>query len=233
MSHRLPPEWKEALEIRYKAMMVVLHMFRQSISVSSTNIMLIDTTETLPRKEKQPPQDRPLSLWRIINEWWTLEIGGAVLSLACLGGILIICAYLKDKPLSHWRSSISANSVISTLTTLSKAGILVSLSGTISQCKWIYYQENSQRLGNIDVFHEASQGALGALNFLLKMKASSLITSIASVITIIALAFEPMAQQVLSYNQTLVEDPAAASLLPVAQIYSSRQAGITATNTRT
>ena len=123
--------------------------------------------------------------------------------------------------------------MISTLTTLSRAGILVTLSETISQCKWIYYHGKSQRLGNIDVFHEASQGALGALKFLLKMKASSLLASVASVITITALAFGPMAQQVLSYNQTLVEDSKATPLIPVAQIYASREAGSTATDTRT
>ena len=170
--------------------------------------MPIDGTETLLGKEKQSPQNQPtvhLSLWQVINNWWTWEIVGAALSLACLGGIVVICAYVKDRPLSHWRLSISPNSMISTLTTLSRAGILIALSETISQCKWLYYQEKSQRLSNIDVFHEASQGALGALKFLLKMKASSLIASIASVITITALAFGPMAQQVLSYNQTHVK----------------------------
>ena len=100
------------------------------------------------------------------------------------------------------------------------------LSETIGQWKWLYYQSQPRRPGNIDAFHEASQGPRGALKFLFKIRTSSLVASIASAITVLSLAFGPMAQQVLSYQQRLVVNPGATSLIPTAQIYSSKVAPI-------
>ena len=127
--------------------------------------------------------------------------------------------------MSHWQSSISPNAMISTLSTLSKSMILVAIAATIGQQKWQYFgRGQAKRLMDIDLFHEASQGPFGAVKFVLRMRLSAVVASLAAAVIIVALAFEPMAQQVLSYESRLAVVPDLISSIPIAQIYSSTPA---------
>ena len=190
----------------------------------------VDASDTLLVVDKSQPRDWQKTarsiLLHIVNNWWTVELLGVALSFACLGVVIVLCINIEGKPLSHWRLPISPNSIIAILTTVSKTAILMVLSEVISQWKWLYYhQAQPQRLGNIDTFNEASQGPFGALKFLLKMRTSATIASTSSAIVIACLAFGPVTQQVLSFQQQLNVDPEKIPRLPTAQVYSSELAG--------
>lgn len=82
--------------------------------------------------------------------------------------VLIIIALLASfhgKPISHWKSSISINTIVSVLSQAAVSALLFSVSGCIGQMKWIWYQ-NSRRLDDLHYFDLASRGPEGSLRFL-------------------------------------------------------------------
>ena len=155
------------------------------------------------------------------GEWWVLEIGGVLLSIGCLVAIFGICARVQRRPLEDWKSSISPNAMVSTLSTLSKAGALFAVAEAVGQLKWLHFLQRPRRLANVETFNRASANPLGALYFLFNMNIKSWVGSFASITIIAALAFEPMAQQVFTYTTGPIPLLDAVSRIPVAQVYDT------------
>ncbi|KAI9718483.1 MAG: hypothetical protein M1828_006666 [Chrysothrix sp. TS-e1954] len=177
----------------------------------------------ISREQRQPGSVR---IWKRASDWWTRELFAVLPSFACFIGVAAMCAYVQDRPLEQWHSSISPNAMISTLTTISKTSILLAIAQSISQLKWLHYRSQARQLDRIDTFNDASTSPLGAAQFLVKMKGSALIASVASVAIIAALAFEPMAQQVFSYPTGLLANFEATAIIPLAQVYDKGQGWI-------
>lgn len=184
---------------------------------NATNTVL----EHRPNSSSSRRRHRAVQGVAAVNDWWLPELLCTLFGVACMAAIVAICAYVRDRPQSHWRSSISPNAMVSTLTTLSKISIGYALSESLSQLKWLYYHGHSRPLAHIDTFNNASQGPFGAVKFIWTMRGRAIAASFISLIVIVSLAFEPMAQQVFSYQQRLVTSPDQVASLPVAQIYDT------------
>lgn len=174
---------------------------------------------TPPDESLPPKHGGKRGVWSSLDDSWTWELAGLFFSAICFVAVIIICADTKDKPLSHWRSSIAPNAMVSTLTTLSKTGILLVITSCISQIKWLYYERKPRALELLDRFDDASRGPLGAARFVVSSYTESPIAFLAASITILALAFEPMAQQVFSYDNRVVVDPTAKASIPITNVY--------------
>lgn len=119
--------------------------------------------------------------------------------------------------LSAWHLSIAPNTVISVLATVSKASLLLPVAESISQLKWLHF-DKAHRLSDLDLYNSASRGPLGALLFLLRLPAS--LGALGAVITIAALAFDPFAQQLVSFPSRQASTNQAASFR-TSQVYES------------
>jgi hypothetical protein len=131
---------------------------------------------------------------------------------------------MQDKSLSSWHSIVSTNAVISTLATISKSSLMLAVAACISQLKWHYFESASHSLRNIQVFDDTSRGPLGALELVTRLSPREIFsrrsggvgwTFWASILTILAMALDPFAQQVLSFplrTVPSVTDPLAALL---------------------
>lgn len=181
----------------------------------------LHSADHAPAKHAMDPHrpDRWQRMWDRLGSWWMWEVVCIVIGTACLLAIIVICRYLENQPLDSWHSSISPNAMISTLTTISKATVLFAVAASISQLKWLYFQNRPRRLADIDVYNEATSSPVGAFQFLFKMKGHALLASTAALIVIIALAFEPMAQQLLSYEPESIADTTRQASIPMAQVY--------------
>ncbi|OJJ34564.1 hypothetical protein ASPWEDRAFT_42551 [Aspergillus wentii DTO 134E9] len=75
----------------------------------------------------------------------------------------------------------------------------------IGQLKWVWFQKKRQLQGiqNVD---DASRGPWGSLTILFQRPGRSLI-SLGAIVTILALAFEPFMQQIVTYPTRQVESP--------------------------
>lgn len=68
----------------------------------------------------------------------------------------------------------------------------------IAQLRWVSFRKLSQPLSHVQLYDSASRGPWGSLSILIKDKFRSLVT-LGAFIVLLALAFDPFAQQLISY----------------------------------
>ncbi|OCK93467.1 uncharacterized protein K441DRAFT_697052 [Cenococcum geophilum 1.58] len=155
-------------------------------------------------KSTSPPSSATQSrkTWpRLIHAfrwWWWWEVGAALLSTTCILLIFATLMTMHEQPLSDWKLAISINATVSILTTVAKSALMLLVAESISHLKWLHY-ESTQCLKDVQAFDEASRGPWGATMFVLGARGRSLLATIASVIVVVSLGFEPAAQQMLSF----------------------------------
>ncbi|KAI8952593.1 hypothetical protein F4801DRAFT_599768 [Xylaria longipes] len=137
---------------------------------------------------------------------WLWEILSIVLSGICIILIFVILKIYEQKPVPKFTYGITLNAIISTLTTFSKSFLLVTVAGAISQLKWRWFQNTEgRRVFDTQLFDDASRGPYGSLIFLARPSRWSL-ASIGALISILALAFEPFTQQLITYPTRKTKD---------------------------
>lgn len=148
--------------------------------------------------------------WRRIRQWcslqfyetWLFEICFITLSLGCIAVVVTVLRVFDRKPQPDFPSGITLNAIVSTLGTASKAALIFVVTASLSQLKWGWYHDR-QSLNDIQCFDDASRGPLGSLLLLTEIPARSM-ASFGALITVVALAFDPFLQQVLTfYPQTV------------------------------
>ncbi|KAJ5360732.1 hypothetical protein N7517_009923 [Penicillium concentricum] len=127
---------------------------------------------------------------------WLWEITSLVFSAACVVAIVAVLINKQETTLAAWNLPIALNTVISVLATVSKACLLLPVAASISQLKWLHFNR-PHRLSDLDLYNNASCGPLGALLFVCKLPLS--LGALGAVITLVALAFDPFAQQLVSF----------------------------------
>lgn len=172
------------------------------------------------------------SCFTVLNNWWWWEIGSILLSISCLAAIIIILSVVHKRPLSTWRFPIAPNALISIFVTISKASLMLSVAACISQMKWLYFKHGTHRLDHLQLFDEASRGPLGALELLTGIlggrSKASWAAAWGSVITIVALAADPFAQQILSFPSRQTSLNLGSASIKSTQIYDTgNQGGVT------
>lgn len=80
---------------------------------------------------------------------------------------------LQHRPLEDWRSGITINTVVSVLSTIGQTAILLPVTSSISQLKWIWYAKDIEtgheddrtgnRLSDMEDFDKASRGPIDCL----------------------------------------------------------------------
>jgi hypothetical protein len=136
----------------------------------------------------------------LLRSPWIWKVSSAILSVIYTTAIAVILIKADGILLICWPFPISFNSLISTFLTLSKAALMVPVAAGISQLKWMHF-EKAHRLSDLEVFDEASRGPWGSLELIMRLNFNSrtLLAIWGSLITIVALAMDPFAQQILSF----------------------------------
>ena len=159
-------------------------------------------TALLSAPSKQGSEGGPVSthplVVRVINWWWWWEIGSALLSITSICLIIAILARVSDKSLESWSLWIQPNSLISVLTTIGKTALMVPVTSCLAQLKFGYFRQK-RSLDKLQLFDDASRGPWGALMMLFGVRFSALLSSTLALVTILALAIEPSAQQILDF----------------------------------
>ena len=127
--------------------------------------------------------------------WWYKEILAIVATFSFQGAAVAILIHMSEQPLSAWNFLIGLNATISIFSTATKATLLLAVNACISQWKWLHFKGKKRPVADLDLFDDASRGSLGSLLFLAHFRWN--MGAVGSLITIIALAFEPFTQQVI------------------------------------
>ena len=168
----------------------------------STSVMF--NSASIPQKAQTLKCEKKRHRW-LTSASWTWEILATILSVFCQGAIVVILAMMADQPLSHWTASVSINAFVAALTTATKSLMLFSVAGCLGQLKWIYFQSRSRQLYHLELFDELVKGPLGAVQMLCRVRWGAAYLGV--IITLLALAIDPFAQQVVSFKpQDIVED---------------------------
>jgi len=147
------------------------------------------------RKLPQPSRRRPTP--RLI--WWW-ELGAVLISFICMSLVVTILFRMDGKPLRTWTLPIQPNSLVAVFSTITKSALLVSIAECLGQLKWDYFQDRPRSVQHMQTFDEASRGPWGALVLLYKMRGRAVLAAFASMVTILMLAFEPFAQQIIEVH---------------------------------
>ncbi|OQE35466.1 hypothetical protein PENCOP_c013G05881 [Penicillium coprophilum] len=154
---------------------------------------------------------------------WGWEIGSAMLSVV---GLVLLVAFLvkiNATPYANWQYTASPNTIVSIIITITKSALLVSVSACLSQLKWNLFHDSTS-LYNLQAIDQASRGPWGSLEVLLRglcgSKMGSL-TYVGAFLTVLALAVDPFAQQILTFPSRTVPALNATALIQSAHEYYS------------
>lgn len=100
---------------------------------------------------------------------WLPETASIFASVFLLYILATLLTVYDGKPVFEWKG-ITLNSVVSTLSTASKAALLHAISELISQWKWILFTRESRPLLDFERIDAASRGPLGSLTLMWKWR---------------------------------------------------------------
>ncbi|KAL8698398.1 MAG: hypothetical protein Q9224_001869 [Gallowayella concinna] len=175
---------------------------------------------------------------KYVTDWWLLEILSIALGIAIFVALCSVLRHYDGKPvrptISILGGNITLNTLVSILSTISKAALLFTVSGCISQSKWSWYLNQQKPLGELSVFDEASRGAWGALQLIVKINIrcgtdpiafnfsgsadpnDSQIASVGALLIIGGLAVVPLSQQLVHYIPQDVPGNLGSATIPAA-----------------
>ncbi|KAK8117428.1 uncharacterized protein PG998_005709 [Apiospora kogelbergensis] len=182
-----------------------------------------DDGQTDPRVEHGivPVPEAHRGCWEAFQDWtWSLELISLLFAIASTAAICIILGLWENQLLRDWPLPIQPNSLISIFSTLAKTALMLPLGSVISQMKWVWF-EKPRALTDLQTFDRASRGPWGALKLIWDTKGKAWITKLACVLTVVALAFEPTAQQVLSFESRMTPARNATASLSIARNWTA------------
>jgi hypothetical protein len=150
---------------------------------------------------------------------WKFEIFSMFASIAALLAIIAILFAFDGNSMTHWHAALHPNTVVSALSTLSKASMMMVVGQCLGQLKWAYFERQPRPLMDFDIIDGASKGPMGSAQLLYRINRKSLAGSAGAVITLLALAMDPFVQQVISFDSRLVDVGNMTSSIAAARIY--------------
>ena len=157
------------------------------------------------RSSQQSVMERVRIWFRGLGASWTFEVLAMMGSVIGQGAIIAILVFMQDKELIRWKSAVSINAMVSALTTAAKSLMLFAVAGCLGQLKWIYFHSQPRQLYHLELFDELGKGPLGALQIVLRVRWAAAYLGVA--IVVLALAFDPFAQQVVNFENRDVTLP--------------------------
>lgn len=157
-----------------------------------------------------------------ISWWWWWEIGGALLSIICVGLILVVLFMANDRALAAWPLWIQPNSLIAVFTTVGKSAMMVPIASCISQLKWRHFELHTNRLSDLQLLDEASRGPWGSLMLLADVRTRAFTAQALAVLSLMSLGFDPSAQQILEFPTRETKLTNTSASIGVASTYESR-----------
>ncbi|KAI8626221.1 hypothetical protein F5Y19DRAFT_466598 [Xylariaceae sp. FL1651] len=131
------------------------------------------------------------------SSWWWWEIASLVLCTISMGLVILLLVKINGLALQDWTFFLQPNSLLSVLTTVGKASMLVSVASCISQLKWDHFNTRERHLYHLELFDRASRGPWGSLMLLYGLRTPAITAVALALVTVVAFGIEPSAQQII------------------------------------
>ncbi|KAF2430013.1 hypothetical protein EJ08DRAFT_716244 [Tothia fuscella] len=184
----------------------------------------VDYTRAGTPNGEAPPAEKGIISTLREEEWWKWELTGIFDSALCLKGIVIILSRLDDRPqLARARpkdycvkvlyinktkcqcGSISVNSLISWLSTVSKIWVFIPVTKGLGQLKWVWFAEKERKLTDLETFDSATRGLTGSALLVWKLRGWH-VGYLQLLAVILGLGFKPFIQNLIRYYPKTVVD---------------------------
>lgn len=144
---------------------------------------------------------------------WRQESFGCLMSLVALLAMCVTLTVYRHKPSPDWPTWLSLNTIVAIYSVVLKAGILFVAAEGLGQVKWSWI---SQERPLIDLvrYDEATRGPEGAFRLLWRLRHHHLTASCGALLAILALAVDPLAQQMLRYYDCTISLSGELATLP-------------------
>lgn len=133
---------------------------------------------------------------------WGLCILSVIISILSMGAITALLILVDGNPIPKLPLNITVNTLVSFLSTIAKASMLVPVAESISQLKWLWFRQ-PRTLQDMQIFDDASRGPLGAARLIFKTRAVRL-AAVGAAITVLSLVMDPASQQIVGFPERSV-----------------------------
>ncbi|PKY05453.1 hypothetical protein P168DRAFT_233986 [Aspergillus campestris IBT 28561] len=147
---------------------------------------------------------------KFLGSSWSLEIVNGGIALASFASIVAVLAWYDGRPMPDWPEGITLNAILSVLTSIMKAAMVLIITEALSQLKWSWFNQRKQ-LSDLAVLDAASRGTPGAILVLTRFMPKHLV-SLGCFVLVIAVAIAPFVQQIVAIQSRAVHTPAAPSV---------------------
>lgn len=149
------------------------------------------------------PPDKPVSSRQAATCVlpWSIDTFAAFFALSSFSVLIVVLKHYEGNPPTTWPIGVlTLNGLVAILSTITRAALTALVSNSLSQSKWIRLASSRRRrLRELDLYDQASWSVWGSFCYLCSTRGIHL-ASLAAVLTIVALAFDAFAQQVISYE---------------------------------
>jgi hypothetical protein len=101
---------------------------------------------------------------------WLLEIISWIISSVCMGAIVVVLLYLEGDKLPTLPLGLTLNAYIAVLSKIASAALLLPASEALGQLKWSWFQGDSKKMWDFEIFDNASRGPWGSILLLIRTK---------------------------------------------------------------
>ena len=153
--------------------------------------------------------------------WW-LELGSCFMSIAALIALFGTVFAYKNKPAPDWPTWLSLNTIVAIYIVFLKAGVLLVTAEGLGQLKWSWFLKD-RPLIDLAKYDDATRGPAGALKLLWKLRMHHMLASCGAMITVLALAVDPFAQQIIKYHDCITNATGTPATVPRTNYFYDRQ----------
>ncbi|KAF6808986.1 hypothetical protein CMUS01_13776 [Colletotrichum musicola] len=181
-----------------------------------------DTQNTqTPKGMRRTRRSEASSTFVKLSSWWWWEICGCLLCILSSLLLIVFLTQVDQMARQDWAYMLQPNTVISIITTVGKAAMMVPIAACISQLKWAEFRRPA-RLSLLQNMDDASRGPWGSLVLLTRARRNRIVLVPAlAFLTVAAVGFEPSAQQILDFPSRTAMVRNASAEIGMATTYTS------------
>ncbi|OCT45850.1 hypothetical protein CLCR_01427 [Cladophialophora carrionii] len=162
-------------------------------------VVVTNGAEIPDRRLAKAPAQSARDLGGFWHNWWS-EMTFLILMFGAFAAIVAVIAPYQHRRLPSWPYSITINALIAVFTVILRGSILFIATKTLSQQKWIWFGgPHARPLFDLSRFDNASRGPWGSFLLVLSLHGRSLLATLGALITVLTIAIDPFAQQVVHY----------------------------------
>ena len=151
---------------------------------------------------------------------WLVEIICVVMGSACLAALCLVLQHYNGKATPHFGSafgsSLTLNTLVAIIAAAAKLLLLFPVAECVGQLRWIWFSHGYRQLGDFATWDYAARGSVWSGFELIWTTGMKSLASMGAVITLFAVAIDPLSQQLIAYRDSSVESVGLSATIPTA-----------------